>query len=669
MFSLFTRRERTGTARPRSARQKLGRACRVVVERMEGRVLLSVSINGSLAGPAEPSGSLSSGSYQFYINATGSSTVLPPTSETFHAGDGTNQTFTSPSNPQPVTQSYSSTASPTASIIGTTGGTVTVPLTLTSAFNASGSTVGYQVSDPVGATKTDDNRGYAMTTDSQGNIFVASIKNGTSSGGQAAVTEFSNSGAVVSSFGTLGTATIPIDSGKDTPSAIFYESASQQLLVAGNSSTNGWWVARLNSNGAIDNNFGSSGVETNFQTTGKCLSVTEETDGDHSGYVVLAGTTVSGTHTYAQLIRFNNLGALDSGPTGFGSAGKLTLFNSGSWTASSANFVMQADFTVGGETNKLLLMGGQASYVSGSCTATSFALAGISTVGGVDDGLDAHFGSSGETTVNFGTSAASCAIHGCSGSGAASTDADYSLVCWENTLGGPWSIYGVGSTSYAGGNQFALARFTQSGALDTSWAYAGVTTAGIGAASGGSVAYAAALQEVGGQNYNSADQIVCAGSGAPNGGTDFVVARFNLNGTLDGGFGPSGTTAGSIATDLSYPGTNSYNFTTGFDVALAVAWDGTNGTIDVAGWSGPNGNTGHIAVAEYIGNTVTISGLSPLASPSPLYAQAVSSTLATAQATDGGGDASGAEAWGGLDALDAVAHKRRPRAAPARTRA
>ena len=513
-----------------------------------------------------------------------------------------------------------------------------------------------------------------MTTDGSGNIYVASLLNGTSTAGQASVTEFSNTGAVVNSFGSFGTATVTIDSGKDTPSAIFFEADVTKFLVAGNSSTNGWWVARLNSDGSLDTHFGSGGIETNFQTTGKCLSVTEETDTDHGGYVVLSGTTVSGTHTYAQLIRFNNLGALDSGTSGFGSAGKLTLFNSGIWTGSSANFIMQADFLVGTDTNKLLLVGGQASFTSGSCTGTSFALAGISTAGGVDDGLDTHFGTngSGETTVNFGCNAAIHPIHSCSGSGAASTDADYSLVCWQNGRFGAWSIYGVGATSFPGGTQFALARYTQSGVLDSTWAYSGLTTANVGAAAGNSsTAYAAALQEVNGSNNDPGDQILCAGGAAPGASiNDLVVARFHLDGTLDGGFGPSGANAGSIATDLSYPGTNSYNFTTGFDLALAIAWDGTNGTIDVAGWSGPNGNTGHIAVAEYIGNTVTISGLSPLASPSPLYAQAVSSTLATAQATDGSGDASAAGPWAGLDPLNSGGHKRRPRLrAPARGRA
>ena len=94
---------------------RLREACRPLMEPLEGRLLF---IAATLAGPPEPSGSLSSGSYGFYINATGSSSVLPPSSETFHDGHGNNQLFSSPSNPQPVTQSYSTTAAPTASVTG-----------------------------------------------------------------------------------------------------------------------------------------------------------------------------------------------------------------------------------------------------------------------------------------------------------------------------------------------------------------------------------------------------------------------------------------------------------------------------------------------------------------------------------------------------------------------
>lgn len=200
-------------------RPRLRLACRPVIEFLEGRRLLS--FGASLAGPPEPTGTLSSGSYSFYINTTGSSSALPASSETFHDGNGNNQTFSSPSNPQPVTQSYSVTSAPTASATPASGGgsAVTVPLTLSNGFNAAGSTVGFQVSDPVGSTKTDDNRGYAMGADLSGNIYVASEYNGTSTAGGVAVTEFSNSGALQTGFGTGGTVVIPIDSGKDTPSS------------------------------------------------------------------------------------------------------------------------------------------------------------------------------------------------------------------------------------------------------------------------------------------------------------------------------------------------------------------------------------------------------------------------------------------------------------------
>jgi uncharacterized delta-60 repeat protein len=105
---------------------------------------------------------------------------------------------------------------------------------------------------------------------------------------------------------------------------------------------------------------------------------------------------------------------------------------------------------------------------------------------------------------------------------------------------------------------FALARFTADGALDTSFGGNGKVTVGL---SGGSDdgAHALAIQPDG--------KLLIAGATNANGSYDFLLARYNANGSLDSGFGASGHTITNFGS---------------FDVANALALR-ADGAIAAAG--------------------------------------------------------------------------------------
>src|SRR5262249_12949348 len=113
-------------------------------------------------------------------------------------------------------------------------------------------------------------------------------------------------------------------------------------------------------------------------------------------------------------------------------------------------------------------------------------------------------------------------------------------------------IIAVGGTHSSGGRSdnpdFAVARYTTSGALDTTFGSGGTVTTGWGKKS--DEASAVAIQSDG--------KIVVAGSS----NNDFALVRYNTNGTLDKNFGSSG----KQVTDL---GSGSDGIT-----ALAVQADG-----------------------------------------------------------------------------------------------
>jgi uncharacterized delta-60 repeat protein len=191
-------------------------------------------------------------------------------------------------------------------------------------------------------------------------------------------------------------------------------------------------------------------------------------------------------------------GSLDSN---FGVDGKVTTAV-GSMFDSIRDVVIQAD--------------GSIVAVGSSPTGTYTSLFAIARYKS-DGSLDTSFNSTGKVTTAVGSISdiASTAI----------IQADGKIV-----------VVG-GSASQPGNDIFALARYNTNGTLDTSFGTGGTVTTTIGNAS---FANSVAIQRDG--------KIVVAGSAFISATSEFALARYNTDGSLDTGFGNSGIVTTSTGT-------------------------------------------------------------------------------------------------------------------------
>jgi uncharacterized delta-60 repeat protein len=161
------------------------------------------------------------------------------------------------------------------------------------------------------------------------------------------------------------------------------------------------------------------------------------------------------------------------------------------------------------------------------------------------------------------------------------------------------AIVAVGQGISKGNAAFAVARYTPSGSLDTSFGSGGIV---LTIPAKGAVNEALAV----GINPNtgsSSDKIYVAGYA----GSNFTLVRYNANGSLDTSFGSSGI-------DITP------NFGNGRDVPNALGIQSADGKIVLAGYNNMNGTSNVMAVARYLSSGALDSsfgtgGIVTLASP------------------------------------------------------
>ena len=309
--------------------------------------------------------------------------------------------------------------------------------------------------------------------------------------------------------------------GSDTGASVKVQTDGK-ILLAG-SSDNNFALARYNTNGSLDSSFDTDGkLTTGFggYYNDKGASVTVQADGK----ILLAGT---GDSQFA-LARYNTNGSLDSS---FDTDGKLTTHLG--FSDKGASVTLQAD-------GKILL--------AGTSNYNDFALARYNT----DGSLDSSFDTDGILHTDFG-----------------STDTGASV-----TIQTDGKILLAGTSN---GN-FALARYNANGSLDSSFDTDGkLTTVFGGSGMGGPSVMGASIA------VQADGNILVAGLYNSKGGsTDFAMARYNTDGSLDSSF----DTDGKLTTDF---GGND----TGASVTLQA-----DGKILLAGSSISNGN-GNFALARY----------------------------------------------------------------------
>ncbi len=322
-------------------------------------------------------------------------------------------------------------------------------------------------------------------------------------------------------------------------------------------------LARYNANGTPDttNLVGGTGLVTTDVNTSQDDIAFAVVRQPADGKIIAVGTSFT-TPASVVVIRYNVDGTRDST---FGSNGiTVTSLPSASATAFAAT--LQADGK--------LLVAGRSCPVSG---VSSFLLLRYNTAGapGTPGTLDTGFGTGGIVTTPIP-----------SGS---STTANAVAVSGTNILL-------AGHSKISAKFVIALAQYTSSGALDSTFGSGGIVTTAVGSLD----ADAAALAVQGDGKIVAAG---LAGSVVSN-IWDVALLRYNTDGTLDLPFG--GTNTGMITTDIG----SSSNYAN----AVALQADGkivvvgnafanpfagtsdiavlrykTDGTLDTAGFGNPNG--------------------------------------------------------------------------------
>jgi uncharacterized delta-60 repeat protein len=306
-------------------------------------------------------------------------------------------------------------------------------------------------------------------------------------------------------FGSAGTVMTDINRSTDLAQAVAIQ-ADGKLVVVGQTYQNNdfsgedFVVTRYNTDGTLDNTFGSRGkVHTDFPGLAAVpSSVVIQPDGK----IVVAGGAFP-LFTFLgnfELVRYNSNGLLD---TSFGNGGIVTTtFPEGSYASAVA---LQPD-------GKIVAAGTLfVDFIPGEPSNTDFALARYNT----DGSLDTTFGSAGTVSTDF----------------FGNEDDAFSVLIQPDG-----KIVAVGSANNpATFYDFAAVRYLSNGTIDTTFGVAGKASNDFGVA-GFDRAQSAVLQADG--------RIVAAGFAiSQNGGVqNFAVARYTSNGVLDTTFSRDGMT-------------------------------------------------------------------------------------------------------------------------------
>ncbi|WP_369263366.1 calcium-binding protein [Streptomyces sp. R35] len=361
----------------------------------------------------------------------------------------------------------------------------------------------------------DESRGMAVQAD--GKIVTVGLNQPYESGEiDFTLARYNPDGSLDPGFGIGGLVTTDVRGGEDYADGVAVQSDGKIVVVGRTSDPENpgpeFTVVRYNPNGTLDTGFGDGGtVVTDFGTGGPSEAFAVQLQAD--GRIVAAGMSGAGF----ALARYNPVdGSLDSGFDGDGKV--TTAFAGGAATA----------FDVALQSDGKIVAAGRAGY-NYPAYDSDFAVARYNADGSLDSGFDGD----GRTTTAF---ARVDVI------GGVAVQPDGKIVV-------------TGTSDF----DFALARYNPNGTLDSGFDGDGKVTTdfGSGTLDGSSDL---ALQSDG--------KIVAAGISL----SDFAVARYNVDGSLDSGFG----VGGKVTTDVD----SGY-----YDVANAVALQ-SDGKIVLSGNTG-----------------------------------------------------------------------------------
>jgi len=350
---------------------------------------------------------------------------------------------------------------------------------------------------------------------------------------------FAGDGGLDHTFGSGGKVITQLSQDPSSGINAIKVQADGKLIAAGDISNNfaaDFAIARYNTDGSLDASFGMGGVVTTdfLGAQDAALGVAIQND----GRIVAAGYAFSSNASYNfALARYNTDGTLDAT---FGSGGRVTT----DFFTSDDEAVAIAILTDG-----KIVVAGLASDIAG---VSDFAIARYNA----DGSLDTSFGANGTVTTDF---------------------SGHHDVAMSLAIQADGKVLIAGSSVNAFNYDFALARYNTDGSLDPGFGIGGQVTTD----------FFATDDEVLGVAIQADNKIVAVG-GSPGPGTNnnFVLARYNTDGTLDNTFG----SGGKVSTD----------FLGEYDRATAVAIQ-TDQRIVVTG-TVAGANTAFFGLARYDSN-------------------------------------------------------------------
>ena len=347
--------------------------------------------------------------------------------------------------------------------------------------------------------------------------------------------------------------------------------------------------------GILDTSFGTAGKQTtSFSSTGSKWDDPYAAAVGPDGSIFVVGTSENPTNTSGYswdfaIAKYTPAGTLD---TTFDSDGKVTTdFGVNIDYAYAIEVYPDGKILVAGETKTITQVNGN------DATTVNFAVARYSSTGV----LDATFGTAGKVITDF------------------DGGADYARAL---SLRPDGSFFVAGTSR----NNFALAKYTQSGTLDTSFDSDGLVTTD----------FSAGVDNANSLVVNANGSIIVGGivtvtaSGETSANAHFGIAKYTTSGALDSSFGTAGkvTTAFvagqedeltglALATDGKLVAAGKFNSSTGQDFALAryTSSGVLDATFDVDGkvttdFSGTSGDDGAAAVSVLYDGTILVAGYS-----------------------------------------------------------
>jgi len=301
----------------------------------------------------------------------------------------------------------------------------------------------------------------------------------------------SQPGSLNTSFGSSGFVTINFGDLEDYGYAMAIQSDGKIIATGSSSSSTtdyAFSLARLNTDGSLDNLFGNSGkVVTSIGiSAAEIFAVAIQSDGK----IIAAGYSTQDfdLSTDFTIVRYNTDGTLDNS------------FGTGGIVVTDLNISEDGIFSIAIQLDGKIVAAGPSRDLS--TQITSFGVVRYNS----DGSLDNSFGNSGKVTTSISNSR---------------DDAYKVLITSDNKII-------VAGRSITTGTSIAIAKYNSDGSLESSFGNSGIVSESINDLA----AVTALLQSDG--------KIVVAGPINDNGTFDFGLARFNSDGTLDNSFGNGG---------------------------------------------------------------------------------------------------------------------------------